>query len=162
MFLGQARYRSIKRFKNLLRLSFLILITIIKRWIKRWMMQGISRYIRVTNIYCYLPSHQMVDISHTIIPYRFLSFPSFKQSSRFLRDKDLKWIIEMKILIAYFVSFLEFLILTFPPNLGSNSCMKSTTTSLMIVPAKSFKLQRAVAGVVQYLHIATTQARVFN
>lgn len=35
----------------------------------------------------------MVDISHTIIPYRFLSFPSFKQNSRFLRDKDLKWII---------------------------------------------------------------------
>lgn len=32
----------------------------------------------------------------------------------------------------------------------------------MIVPAKSFKLQRVVAGVVQYLHIATTQARVFN
>lgn len=93
MFLGQARYRSIKRFKNLLRLSFLILITIIKRWIKRWMMQGISRYIRVTNIYCYLPSHQDGGhLSHDN-SLRFLSFPSFKQSSRFLRDKDLKWII---------------------------------------------------------------------
>lgn len=74
MFLGQARYRSIKRFKNLLRLSFLILITIIKRWIKRWMMQGISRYIRVTNIYCYLPSHQ--DGGH-LSHDNSLSFPFF-------------------------------------------------------------------------------------